>query len=63
MDEDTLRSRAECWRRRAAEALDTRERDASAKLADHYEAMLACLERRRTGPAQAAPDAGGYSRE
>ena len=40
MDEDTLRRRADCWRRRAAEALDARERTASAELADHYEALL-----------------------
>jgi hypothetical protein len=43
MDEDTLRSRAECWRRRAAETRDARERAASAELADHYEALLAHL--------------------
>lgn len=43
MDEDTLRSRAELWRRRAADTLDTRERAASAELADHYEALLAHL--------------------
>lgn len=43
MDEHTLRSRAECWRRRAAETLDPRERSASAELAEHYEALLAHL--------------------
>lgn len=43
MDEDTLRSRAESWRRRAAETPDPRERAASAELADHYEALLAYL--------------------
>ena len=48
MDEETLRDRAERWRRRAAEALDLREREASARLADHYEALLArVLELRR----------------
>lgn len=48
MDEDTLRSRAELWRRRAAEAVDARERAASAELADHYEALLIhLLESRR----------------
>lgn len=45
MDENTLRSRVECWRRRAADALDSREREASEELADHYEALL---ESRRT---------------
>lgn len=43
MDEDTLRSRADCWRRRAAESPDARERAASAELAEHYEALLAQL--------------------
>lgn len=48
MDEHTLRSRAERWRRRAAETRDLREREASARLADHYEALLdRVLERRR----------------
>ncbi|KQY83776.1 hypothetical protein ASD25_24215 [Brevundimonas sp. Root1423] len=48
MDEETLRSRVECWRRRAADALDARERAASAELARHYEALLACLLETRT---------------
>lgn len=43
MDENTLRSRAECWRRRAAETPDSRERAASTELAEHYEALLAHL--------------------
>jgi len=43
MDEDTLRSRAELWRRRAAETTDARQRAASAELADHYEALLTHL--------------------
>jgi len=55
MDEDTLRSRAECWRRRAAEALDGRQRSASAELADHYEALLThLLDSRRAGREPAA---------
>lgn len=55
MDEETLRSRVECWRRRAADALDARKREASAELADHYEALLAhLLESRR-----ASTDQGG----
>lgn len=41
MDEDTLRARAELWRRRAAEALCPREREASARLAEAYEALAA----------------------
>ncbi|HVL42781.1 MAG TPA: hypothetical protein VM348_11540 [Brevundimonas sp.] len=53
MDEDTLRSRVESWRRRAADALDAREREASAELAEHYEALLAhVLENRRTAAGQ-----------
>ncbi|HYD27267.1 MAG TPA: hypothetical protein VEA62_06190 [Brevundimonas sp.] len=43
MDEETLRSRAELWRRRAAQTLDSRERAASAELADQYEALLVHL--------------------
>jgi len=52
MDEDTLRSRVECWRRRAAETLDSRERSASAELAEHYEALLAHLMESRRGAAK-----------
>lgn len=51
MDEDTLRSRIERWRRRAAEALDGRERSASAELAEHYETLLAHLLDGRNRPA------------
>lgn len=51
MDEDTLRRRAECWRRRAAEALDARQRAASAELAEQYEALLAHLRDGRDRPA------------
>jgi hypothetical protein len=51
MDEDTLRNRAECWRRRAAETPDSRERAASAELAEHYEALLAHLLDSRNRPA------------
>ncbi|GAA0867464.1 hypothetical protein GCM10009116_00370 [Brevundimonas basaltis] len=43
MDEDTLRARADLWRRRAAEAMDPRQREASAQLAAEYEALLAWL--------------------
>ena len=53
MDEDTLRADADLWRRRAAEALDSRQRQASALLADAYQALmawlLACRARARAG--------------
>lgn len=51
MDEDTLRARADLWRRRAAEALCPRQREASARLAEEYEALLALLLDRRARPA------------
>ena len=54
MDEDTLRDRADLWRRRAAEALDPRQRAASAELAEHYEALLNHLLERRPAPPRAA---------
>ena len=39
MDEDTLRERAEAWRRRAAETHDMRERPANLLIASHYAAL------------------------
>jgi hypothetical protein len=51
MDEETLRSRVDSWRRRAAAALDAREREASAELAEHYEALLAYVLETRGTPA------------
>ena len=39
MDEDTLRERAEAWRRRAAEAHDAHERASNLLIAGHYEAL------------------------
>jgi len=39
MDEDTLRDRAEAWRRRAAEACDPRERASNFLIASHYSAL------------------------
>lgn len=39
MDEDTLRDRADAWRRRAAETHDTREREANLLIASHYAAL------------------------
>jgi len=48
MDEDTLRDRAEAWRRRAAEARNPRERTADLLIASHY-AALADLMAARAG--------------
>jgi len=53
MDEDTLRARADLWRRRAAEALDPRQREACAQLADEYEALLTYLLECRARPGAA----------
>lgn len=39
MDEDTLKNRAEAWRRRAAEAHDPRERASNLLIASHYAAL------------------------
>ena len=39
MDEDTLRERAEAWRRRAAETCDPRDRAANLLIAEHYAAL------------------------
>lgn len=39
MDEDTLRDRAEAWRRRASESHDPRERAADLLIASHYAAL------------------------
>lgn len=51
MDEDTLRARADLWRRRAAETLCPRQREASARLAEAYEGLLALLLEARPRPA------------
>jgi hypothetical protein len=56
MDEDTLRRRAESWRRRAAEALDAHQRAASAELAEQYEALLARLQDSRSQSADGLAD-------
>ena len=58
MDEDTLRARADLWRRRAAEAPDPRQREASVRLADEYEALLAWLLDCRARPAPPEGEAG-----
>lgn len=52
MDEDTLRDRAEAWRRRAAEAHEPRERTANLLIASHYAALadLMAARARRTLP-------------
>ncbi len=39
MDEETLRERAEAWRRRAVETHDPRERAANLLIAGHYDAL------------------------
>lgn len=54
MDEDTLRDRAECWRRRAAEARDPRARAADLLIASHYAALadLIADRARMTAPAE-----------
>ena len=51
MDEDTLRERAEAWRRRAAETCDPRDRAANLLIAEHY-AALAQLMAARPGDAR-----------
>lgn len=43
MDERTLRERAALWRRRAAAAIESRQREANARIAEQYEAMAANL--------------------
>lgn len=53
MDEDTLRARADLWRRRAAEALCPRQREACAQLADEYAALLTYLLQCRARPGAA----------
>jgi hypothetical protein len=52
MDEDTLRARADLWRRRAADALCPRQREACARLADEYQALLTYLRERRVRAAE-----------
>ncbi|GLS01069.1 hypothetical protein GCM10007859_10790 [Brevundimonas denitrificans] len=50
MDEDTLRDRAEAWRRRAAETHDLRERAANLMIAAHYEALADLMAARGRRP-------------
>ena len=56
MDEDTLRDRAEAWRRRATEAHDPRERAANLLIAAHYAALadLMAARARKAAPAAEA---------
>ena len=53
MDEDTLRDRAEAWRRRAAEALCLREQAANRLIAEHYAALADLIAARTRRPAHA----------
>lgn len=53
MDEAALRARADLWRRRAADALCPRQREACARLADEYAALAAYLLDRRLRPGAA----------
>jgi len=50
MDEDTLRDRAEAWRRRAAEAGDPRERASDLLIASHYAALADLISARAAAP-------------
>lgn len=50
MDEETLRQRAEAWRRRAAATHEPRERAANHQIADHYEALAELMAARARGP-------------
>lgn len=55
MDEDTLRDRAEAWRRRARETHDPRERAADLLIASHYAALADLVAARARRP---LPEAG-----
>lgn len=50
MDEDTLRERAEAWRRRAARTDDPRERAADLLIASHYAALADLMAERARCP-------------
>ena len=53
MDEDTLRDRAQAWRRRAAEALCQREQAANRLIAEHYAALADLMAARPVRPPHA----------
>lgn len=57
MDEDTLRGRADCWCRRAAETLDPRARAADLLIATHYAALADLLAARARATAFAEDEA------
>lgn len=57
MDEDTLRERAEAWRRRADETHDVRERAANLLIASHYAALADLMAERAGGRASPADEA------
>lgn len=50
MDEDTLRDRAEAWRRRADESHDPRRRAADLLIASHYAALADLMAGRAPRP-------------
>jgi len=56
MDENTLRKRAEAWRRRAAEAHDTDERASDLLIAGHYEGLADLMAARATCPLPGSED-------
>ncbi len=53
MNEDTLRERAEAWRRRALDAWDARTRAANQRISDHYAALADRIGARGPGPGPA----------
>lgn len=56
MDEDTLRERAEAWRRRAEETHDARERAANLLIAGHYAALADLMADRALRPLPGSED-------
>jgi len=56
MDEETLRERAEAWRRRAAETHEPRERAANLLIAGHYEALADLMAARARRPLPESED-------
>lgn len=57
MDEDTLRDRAEAWRRRALEAICRREQAANLLIAEHYAALADLMAARARPPLPAGDEA------
>ena len=56
MDEETLRERAEAWRRRAADAHDAREKASNLLIAGHYEALAELMAARARRPLSGSED-------